>query len=559
MYSMLDFCEEQYRIVANGKAEKVRLDNTSALLKPYLGVDYCFADFVDTLKTDVFFGTVKSDSFAKLSSGLQGVEDTELSIVLDGVEKVIVVVAMKHISGQVAKILTDNGFNKCPFLDGATAKEKDFEIKERIKLIDREIESVYQAVSYHADALKNLKIDADYLNFLLEKVRYCETARRTEKTFVLEGFVPSGAEERVVRAVKSVSDAIFTEICEPDKDDNVPTLTRNNGVVRQTEFITDMYSVPHYKEFDPSHTVFFFFTLFMGIIMADIGYGLLMILVGIALAKKIKIDNGAKRLWNIVAIGGFASIIFGFLFNSFFGISVLPFRVLPDPVHGGKDSIMLVLLGCLGLGVIQITVGYVLKAVNCFRNKRIFDGICDGLVWVFFFVGFVFASFNFLLDYLLSDEFVMNDGIRHFFDILTTPALILLLVSLLFAVVTAGRKEKGVGKVTKGFGTLYGLINLMSDILSYARLFGLMLSGMIIAQTFNDIGSGIVAGGGVGIVFGVLVILLGHTFNVAMGVLGAYIHDSRLQYIEYFSKFYTGEGEKFKPFGSDLKYIYITK
>ena len=99
----------------------------------------------------------------------------------------------------------------------------------------------------------------------------------------------------------------------------------------------------------------------------------------------------------------------------------------------------------------------------------------------------------------------------------------------------------------------------MSDILSYARLFGLMLSGMIIAATFNDLGLSIMSGGSLGYIFGPLVIGVGHIFNIAMGVLGAYIHDSRLQYIEFFSKFYTGEGEKFTPLGSDIRYIYLTK
>ncbi|MDY6367170.1 MAG: V-type ATPase 116kDa subunit family protein, partial [Clostridia bacterium] len=120
--------------------------------------------------------------------------------------------------------------------------------------------------------------------------------------------------------------------------------------------------------------------------------------------------------------------------------------------------------------------------------------------------------------------------------------------------------EKGFGKFSKGFGAVYGLINIMSDILSYARLFGLMLSGMIIAQTFNyKLGLPMIQGGGIGIPLGVIIIIIGHVFNLAMNVLGAYIHDSRLQYIEFFGKFYTGEGEKFTPFGSQFDYIYLTK
>ena len=112
---------------------------------------------------------------------------------------------------------------------------------------------------------------------------------------------------------------------------------------------------------------------------------------------------------------------------------------------------------------------------------------------------------------------------------------------------------------TKGFGAVYGIINLLSDVLSYARLFGLMLSGMIIAQQFNSIGLDLIAAGAVGYVFGPVVMLIGHAFNLAMGVLGAYIHDCRLQYIEFFSKFYTGEGALFTPLGSRRQYVYFTE
>jgi V/A-type H+-transporting ATPase subunit I len=190
-------------------------------------------------------------------------------------------------------------------------------------------------------------------------------------------------------------------------------------------------------------------------------------------------------------------------------------------------------------------------------QKDIAGGIFDGLIWVVFFISFVLAAFNFLCDYLGVG---LSDGIRSFFASVQTPALYTLIGSVVVAAVAAGREEKGFGKFSKGFGTVYGLINIMSDVLSYARLFGLMLSGMIIAQTFNyKLGLPLIQGGGVGIVFGSVVIVIGHVFNIAMNVLGAYIHDSRLQYIEFFSKFYTGEGRKFTPIGSQMKYIYLKK
>ena len=402
----------------------------------------------------------------------------------------------------------------------------------------------------------------DYYRFLLEKENESCKFSYTASTFTLTGYLPKDTQGRVEEELKKVTNAVFVEFSEPSDDELPPTLTKNNKLVHQTEFVTDMYSTPSYREIDPNKVVFFFFMLFMGVIMADIGYGVVMIALGLVLSSKIKVDNGAKKLWNVIAIGGVFSIIFGVLFNSLFGFAVLPFNIMPSPVpEAGQttDNLMLVLLFCLLLGVFQMAVGYFCKALNSFKAKDVLGGIFEGIIWVLFFIGFILAAVNFLLGYLMSDSFVMNPTIKDFFEKAQMPGLILVGSTLLVATITAGREERGFGKLTKGFGKIYGLINVMSDILSYARLFGLMLSGMIIAQTFNNMGVGMFANGGVGYIFGSLVIVAGHVFNLAMGVLGAYIHDSRLQYIEFFNIFYTGEGNKFTPVGSDTKYIYITK
>ena len=131
-------------------------------------------------------------------------------------------------------------------------------------------------------------------------------------------------------------------------------------------------------------------------------------------------------------------------------------------------------------------------------------------------------------------------------------------VSLLVAMLTAGRKEKFFGKLTKGFGAAYGVINYASDILSYARLYGLLLSGAVIANIVSSYAMGFITGGNAIVaVLGVLLMIAGHIFNLAMSLLGAYIHDARLQYVEFFGRFFEGEGELFTPLGSTQKYVYL--
>ena len=130
--------------------------------------------------------------------------------------------------------------------------------------------------------------------------------------------------------------------------------------------------------------------------------------------------------------------------------------------------------------------------------------------------------------------------------------------SLLIVVFTAGRKEKFFGKIVKGFGTVYGIINYASDILSYARVYGLMLSGAVIAQIISSYSVDFIASGNIGLIaLAVLLMVVGHTFNIVIGLLGAYIHDARLQYVEFYGRFFEGEGELFSPLGSKHKYIYL--
>ncbi len=542
------------------KSSRIKLNNLCQGLDAYVKVPDKLSDFKDTEKVKVFFGTVRSEALNKLVNDFSAENSySEIKLLSNDTVPVILAITLKETADAILLKLNEAGFSKCPYNYDQTAKEKVSETMAEILKLDEQIQNLSKQVCEYSSDITSFKILADHYKYLLEKQTDSENFSYTASTFTMEGYLPTESIETVTKTIKDVSNAVYLDFSKPTKEETPPTLTRNGKFSSQAEFITDMYSVPDYREIDPNKIVFFFFMLFMGVIMADIGYGILMVALGAVLASRIKIENGSKKLWTIILYGGIFTILFGVLFNSLFGFSVLPFTLLPSPVTGTIDDIMTILLLCLLLGVIQIAVGYFMKALNCFKQGDILGGIFDGLIWVTFFVGFIFATFNFLLDYLMTDAFILNVSVREFFDTMQKPGLIVVLATLVIAALTAGRNEKGFGKFSKGFGAIYGLINIMSDILSYARLFGLMLSGMIIATTFNDIGLGLMSGGVIGYVFGGLVMVVGHVFNIAMGVLGAYIHDSRLQYIEFFSKFYTGEGNKFTPIGSKFKYVYIKK
>ena len=398
-----------------------------------------------------------------------------------------------------------------------------------------------------------MKIYCDRLAFELEKAELAEKMRATEVTFLLEAYVPEEAVEIVKDAIESASGAVYYEFNEPADDEMPPTLYKNNKIVSNFETITNMYSPVNSREFDPNGVLSFFYSLFLGFIMGDIGYGILMVLGGgLIYFLKRKDDGGLKRMAAVFGIGGFFAILWGVLFGSMFGLEVIA-PLMPD----AKDdtwsvmgiSIPAVLIIAMELGIVHLMAGYVCKAIQHMRRGHFWDGIFEGLVWAVFSIGVGVAVAGFVEQAKMPLLTYIGGGMAG--------------ASLLVAMLTAGRKEKFFGKITKGFGAAYGIINYVSDVLSYARLYGLMLSGAVIAEIIAEytvIGNAttvgfLVSGNPLLIILGVFIFVVGHVFNLAIGLLGAYIHDARLQYVEFFGRFYEGEGELFAPLGSNHKYI----
>lgn len=552
LYKVVNIIEQDKSTLSEIKTSAQKLNNLRIQLEPFTCIKDSFSSFKDTALTKCFLGTISENSIDVLKERF--IEDELVSLEFYSAGTTAIVFCMAHISvsDDVFSVLTEHGFSKCTFNFDKSASEKIAEINSQLLSYEQKEKEISLRALDLAKNLKKLKVLRDYYSFELEKSEASEKFRCTEQTFTLEGFLPEEEQENVNSAILELTSAVFVEFSKPTEEDNPPTLLKNNKVVSQAEFVTNMYSAPAYNEFDPNGFVFIFFMLFFGVIMADIGYGILLMVFGFILQHRIKIKNGSKKLWSVIMYGGFFTMLCGFLFGSFFGFPLYSF--LPDPTSGDKESVMIILLGCLALGVVQIAFGYILKAINEFRHKNYVDGIFDGLIWVVFNVGLLMSVAGFITDFF---EIKKSVELNNFFNAVQMPGVIMVVGSLLIAALTAGRNVKGFGKFTKGFGAIYGVINLLSDILSYARLFGLMLSGMIIAQQFNQMGVSIMAGGGLTYIFGGLVMFVGHAFNLAMGVLGAYIHDCRLQYIEFFSKFYTGEGELFTPLGSQFNYIYL--
>lgn len=516
----------------------------SALLQP-------FNYYCDTAHTRVRLGTVAANSLDNLLKEAEEAELLSVSTLANDNERALIVCACyKSASAQAEELLQKFNFASCPFAEETrTGAELNADIQREISAVEAKISAAEAVIYGLSENIRPLKIYCDYLGFEIEKCALSEKMRATQTTFLLEAYVPEEREEDVRSALDGVTGNIYYEFSEPAKDEIPPTLYKNNKVVKNFEAVTNMYSPANSREFDPNAVMAVFYSIFLGFIMADIGYGLIMFIGGGAIYLKTRAkESGLTRLAGVFAMGGICTILWGVLFNSFFGAGILPFTVMP--ALRGEDSmwslmgisVPAVLIISMLLGIVQLAAGYVCRAVQYWRRGRIWDGIWEGMTWALFCAG-VFLALIGLTEQFHASVCAMIGGI-------------VAAVGLGLAVLTAGRHERFFGKFTKGFGAAYGVINFASDILSYARLYGLLLSGAVIAQIVSDYSIQFITGGNpLLIVLGVIIMLVGHAFNLAMGLLGAYIHDARLQYVEFYGRFFEGEGELFTPLGSNHKYI----
>ena len=366
---------------------------------------------------------------------------------------------------------------------------------------------------------------------------------KTQDTVLIEGWVRVDEETHLRKLLKNFS----FELELFDSKEEPPTAIKNNKFVENFETITDSYNIPNHKEIDPNPLMSLWYFLIFGIMMGDMGYGLMMLLV-FGLFLKLKKPKGAfKQLVSVFYYCGFSTIFFGLLFGSFFGFNVDIGKLIGSlfnqnwttTVINPMNNPLEMLIVSLGIGILHIISGLIMKVVLSFKLKDPLSALADGFSWIFVLLGVVFVALNMAL----GNQIYMIIGIS------------LVALGALLILVLAGREKKNFfSKITAGLGGLYGASGYLSDVLSYSRVLALALSSAVIGFTFNLL-AGMMHGSIIGILFAVIVYIIGHMFNFAMSMLSAYIHDSRLQYIEFYNKFYIGEGYKYEPLQISLKYL----
>lgn len=429
------------------------------------------------------------------------------------------------------KDLTNLGFSKVslpklPLTTSEIIDEKETKIKENLS----EIEKLNQDLKDYSNEIKEILLLADKLES--EKVLKTAPVNETHSAVYLVGWVRSDQLDLLKKAVAKATPDYDLAIMDPEEGEVVPTALKNNKFVSAFEPITEMFSIPSINDVDPNPIMGFWYWLIFGMMMGDAGYGVVLAILMALLIKLTKPKGTTYKMFKMFYYGAFATIFWGIMFSSYFGYQ-LHKPILLNP----QIDIMKYLVVSIIVGALHIISGFLVKAYGDFKDGRFVDAIFDNFAWVFFLMGIGL--------YFIPNEMVSKVG------------LALAITGVVLIVFTHGRKNKNIfAKLGGGLYSLYNSVNIFSDILSYSRILALSLSSAIIGMVMNTLAELFTQNPSVfGIIIAAVIYIIGHAFNLAMGLLSAYVHDSRLQYIEFFSKFYEGGGVQFKPLSMNLKHI----
>ena len=548
----LDEREDRIRRIG---AEESRQRSLIESLTPWESLDLPL-ETESTERCAVVLGTISSRILPEdVEKALAGAaEEAEIfPVSQDKSQQYVLLLAAKDQLAAAQECLRDFGFGAVS-LSGCTgtAGEGIAAAEEALKSLAEEKKTLAGEIAAEAPHRQELKLAADRFSTKIAMAEAEERLYGTGSAVVLAGWVPEEREEELRQLLERFECA--WETSEPTEDEypQVPVKLKNNKFSNALNMVTNMYSLPAYGTVDANPIMAPFFILFYGLMMADMGYGLIMIAAALVAMKKIKPRGGTLAFCQLLLYAGISTFIMGALTGGFFGNApeVVAKMFNPDTTWKGlpalfspvRDSTM-VLYGAMVLGVLHLNAGMVVSFLEKKRAGKLMDGIFEeGPLWVILLGGILLA-----LD-LLG---IVSSAALHYAGL---AILILGGVMLLYG---AGRHAKGFGKVTAAFGVIYStLTGWFGDILSYSRIMALMLAGGVVAQVFNTIAAMPSAKGvtvGSGIVF-LLIFLVGHALNFGLNLLGCFVHDLRLQCLEFFGKFYQDGGKSFEPLEIRSKY-----
>lgn len=517
------------------ESERTKNEALRATLAPWLTVDAPLGGADGALA--VFFGTaglnVTDDALKALADSLDGLLTWQQAS-SDRSLRYLLVMCHGSVKERALSALRDLGFSTVSFRGmTGTAKENDKALAENLATLEKERQEIEQRIAGLGGKREALLEASDRAAIALRREEAKSRLVGTDKVFLLEGWLPADRCAEIEKTLKPFTCAIETREPTEDEYPQVPVQLKNNKLTQPLNMVTEMYSLPAYGTLDPNPLMAPFFILFYGIMMADMGYGLLMMIASVIISKKYRPKGTSGELFSLLGLCGISTFIMGALTGGFFGdfLTQLVAIVSPGTVFAlpklfdPLDDLTMILIGSMALGMVQIVTGMAISLIEKCKRKKFLDAFFEEITWWTVFIGIALLALG-------KGAAVLYVGC----------ALVLL------GPIVQG---KGWGKLTGVFGSLYNHVTgYFGDILSYTRLMALMLAGSVIAQVFNMLA----AMPGNVIAF-IIISMLGNAMNFGLNLLGCYVHDLRLQCLEFFNKFYVDGGKPFRPMTLDTEYV----
>ena len=542
-------------------ASITKIQNSIESLTPWLALDVPLKA-ADTKRTSVFLGTMPGGTTAEsvyevLAEKASETEGADVHLIsAEQSMTYLAIICMKEDAPVVEEALRSAGFARPSQTWDAVPAVQRQELEQEMADCRDKIAEIETKIAGYSAIREDLKIVADYYRIRADKYAVLGEIPQSERTFVISGYIPECEAGYVTEYLKNSYDCAV-DVEELKEEEEPPVILKNNPFSASMEGIVESYGLPHKGELDPTTIMSFFYVFFFGMMLSDAAYGAIVAVVcGVLVRKFPRMSEGMKKSLKLFFYCGLSTLVWGILFGGYFGnivdivsqkffgttvtVPALWFIPLNDP--------MKLLVFSLLFGVIHLFVGLGIKGWMCLRDGKVMDFFCDVVLWFMLLVGLILML---LPSSIFASIAQTNIVFPEWVNLL---AKILAAAGALGIVLMSGREKKNPAlRIALGAYDLYNITGWLSDVLSYSRLLALGLATGVIASVINQMGS-MLPNNVVGVIFFIVIFIVGHALNLAINLLGAYVHTNRLQFVEFFGKFYEGGGRPFAPFKQNTKY-----
>ncbi len=542
------------------RSDASKLDSAVESLAPWMDLDIPM-NVEGTKSTAVFTGTFSGEVSPEAIYGMIPADTPcDVNVIsADSAQTCVCIVALKKHAKQVEDALRGNGFAKPAQPIDMTPSEKKDEYLSRKEELLKKASDIGDKIKAKATEKQRIQVLADYYRMRADRYGVLGDLLTSKSAIIMEGYLPERDAANVKTIIEDKYDVLF-ELSQVPEDEDMPILLKNNAYSSSYEGIVQSYGLPHRGEVDPTTIMSFFYCFFFGLMLSDAAYGaVIAIACFIMVAKFPRMSPSMRKSLKMFGFCGLSTVFWGVMFGGYFGdlVNVVSRVFLGNEVSVPAlwftplDDPMRLLLYSMAFGLVHLFTGLGIKGYSLLKEGDIVGFVSDVIFWYCFLIGLI-------LLFIPTSIFASIAGSQVTFPApVGTISLWLTIIGAVGLLLMGGRSSKNpVLRIALGAYEIYGITSWLSDVLSYSRLLALGLATGVIAQVVNQMGS--MGGASVfGVIMFILVFVIGHVLNLAINTLGAYVHTNRLQYVEFFNKFYEGGGRAFTPFKANTKYVEV--